>query len=808
MISWINALNLEEIMIKPLKSDKLYTPCDLDIFDFGTTDELQALDEIIGQKRALKAISFGIGIKKEGYNLYAMGRSGSGKHSVVEKFIKSRAINEEKPGDWCYVNNFEDPTKPVYLKLASSMGIELKKDMEELIEELQTIIPSVFESEEYRVQRQAIIDRLTDAKERSILELKEKARGEGIAINFSPSGYALAPMSREGKILGKEEYQALSNADKDKIQETINKFRIMLENAVQNIAIESKVQQKEIRELERRMTKKAVDTSVDELKDKYSPYEKVVAYLDSVESDIIANSQDFLIAAQSALSPMGVSSFKESSMFNRYKVNILVSHKKSEGAPIIYENNPTYGNLFGEIEHVAQMGMLLTDFNLIKAGALHKANGGYLMLDAAKVLMQPFVWDGIKRMLKSGQIRIESLGHTLSLISTVSLEPESIELDVKIILIGDRILYYLLYNYDPEFKELFKINADFENETERTDENSILYARMIAMIAKEHGLLPLHKEAVGKVIEYSSRIAEDSQKLSTHLGSLSDLLHEADFIANEAKKSFISKEEIAQAIREKIERSDRIKDRMFEEIQRGTILIETKGTQVGQVNGVAVVDLGNFSFGHPSKITALSRLGKGDVINIQREVKLSSPTHDKGIMILSSYLAAVYAKDFPLSMTASLVFEQTYGMVGGDSASCAELFALLSSLSEVPLEQAIAVTGSVNQNGQVQAVGGINEKIEGFFDICSIIDPKSVNGIIIPSSNVKHLMLKEEILKAVDAGKFKIYAIESVQEGMEILTGKVMGKKDKEGKYPKGSINYLVEEKLRFFANKSKQKKF
>ncbi len=794
-------------MMKPLSPEKLYNHCDLELFDFKTTAELEDPNEIIGQNRALKAISFGIGIKKEGYNLYAMGRVGSGKHKVVEKFIQSQAKDEKKPGDWAYVNNFEDPRKPIYLKLAASMGVQLRKDMEELIEELQTVIPSIFESEEYRIQKQAIIDKLTEAKEKSLREVKRRAKEEDIFINYTPAGYTLSPMSHDGKVLAKEEYQALSTQEKDKIQEKILKFRNELENIVQDIVIESKIQQKEIRELERKMTKKAVDMSINELKAKYKEYEKVVAYLDSVEADIIDNSQDFLISAQGNLATMGMNYAKQSGIFNRYNVNVIVAHKDGEGAPIVYENNPTYTNLFGEIEHIAQMGTLLTDFNLIKAGALHKANGGYLILDAAKVLMQPFVWEGLKRMLKSSEIRIEPLARSLSLISTLSLEPETIELDIKIVLIGDRYLYYILYNYDPEFRELFKINADFENETERNDENIRLYARMIGMIARDHGLLPLDKQAVGKVIEYSSRMAEDSQKLSTHLRGLSDLIHEADFIASQEGMNHISKVHIEQAIMEKIERSDRLKDKMYEAIQRGTILIDTEGSAIGQINGVAVLDLGNFSFGHPSKITALTRLGKGGVINIEREAKLSGPTHDKGIMILSSYLATTYAKDFPLSITATLVFEQSYGRVDGDSASCAELFALLSSLSEVALDQSIAVTGSVNQNGLVQAVGGINEKIEGFFDICSLVKSKKSHGIIIPSSNVKHLMLKDEVLEAVKNKTFNIYAIESVNEGLEILTGKVSGTKDANGHFPKESINYLVEEKLKLFANKSKQKK-
>jgi len=794
-------------MIKPLNVDKLYNHCDLEIFDFKTTAELEELDEIIGQDRALKAISFGIGIKKEGYNLYAMGRLGSGKHSVVEKFIQSRAKDEEKPGDWCYVNNFEDPRKPISLKLPPSIGVQLKNDMEELIEELQGIIPAIFESDEYRDKQQSIINKLTEMKKKSFQDVKERAEQEFMAIKYTASGYTLSPMSKDGRILDKHEYQVLSDKEKEQIQEKIKKFKTQIENTAQDMLIQSKKQQKEMRELEQTMTKKAADNSIDELKKRYQKYEKVVTYLKSVEEDIVKNSQDFLVSAQTNLSSMGIRSAKESGIFNRYRVNVLVAHKDGDGAPIIYENNPTYANLFGDIEHIAQMGTLLTDFGLIKPGALHRANGGYLILDASKVLMQPFVWEGLKRMLRSGEIRIESLAQFLSLISTLTLEPETIALDIKIVLIGSRILYYLLYNYDPEFKELFKINADFENDTERNDENSLLYAKMIGMIAKDNGLLPLDREAVGKVIEYSSRLAEDSQKLSTHLESLNDLLQEADFIATQKKLQKITKAEIVKAIVEKIERSDRIKDRIYEAIQRGTILIQTDGNAIGQINGVSVLDLGNFSFGHPSRITALTRLGKGGVVSIEREAKLSGPTHDKGMMILSAYLAATYAKDFPLSMAATLVFEQSYGVVEGDSASCAELFALLSSLSEAALDQSIAVTGSVNQNGQVQAVGGINEKIEGFFDVCSLASSAKRNGIIIPASNIKHLMLKEEVLEAVKSDTFEIYAIESVDEGMEILTGKVSGRKDKNGKFPKGSINYLVEEKLKLLANKSRRKK-
>ncbi|MDD2400272.1 MAG: ATP-binding protein [Sulfurovum sp.] len=792
-------------MIEPLHVSRLYNGCDIEKFDFDTTEDLKDLDAIIGQERALKAISFGVEIKKKGYNLYVMGETGSGKHSIVEQFIKRKEKDKEQPFDWCYVNNFEDPRKPISLQLAPSMGMQLKKEMDELIEDLQSIIPSVFESEEYRENKQRIIDTLNEIKKESFQRVKEKAIEEHILINYTPTGYTVSPMSKENKIYEAQEFMALSDEEKEQIQEKIKKFKTQIEHTAQDMAIQSKVQLKEIRELEKDMTKKAVDICINELKERYKEYENVVAYLQSVEEDIIKNAQDFLISAQNALSNIGVASTSDSGIFNRYRVNVLVSHKENQNVPIVYENNPTYANLFGQIEHIAQMGTLLTDFNLIKPGALHRANGGYLILDASKVLLQPFVWEGLKRMLQAGAIRIESLAHSLSLMSTVTLEPQTIELDIKIILIGDRILYYLLYNYDPEFKELFKVNADFEDRIERNEQNILLYAQMIKMVTKKNQLLPLDKQAVGRVIEYSSRIANDSRKLSTHLKSLGDLLEEADFIAMQKKRKQITKNEIDEALMHKIERSDRIKDILYEEIRQGTLLIQTEGKQIGQINGVSVVDMGNYAFGHPVKITALARLGKEGIVNIEREVKLSGPVHDKGMMILSAFLAARYAKDFPLSVTATLVFEQSYGKIEGDSASCAELFALLSSLGEIPLDQSIAVTGSVNQNGQVQAVGGINEKIEGFFEVCRQLNNASGGGIIIPAPNVKHLMLKEEVRNAAKAGAFKIYAIENIDEGMEVRTRMPSGTRDEKGNFPKESIGYHIEKKLRFFAEKNKQ---
>ena len=792
-------------MVESLNIDKLYKRCDCSKFGFKTTLELEDLDEIIGQARALKAISFGVGIKHEGYNLFVMGTPGSGRHTIVEEFIKNEAANQPIPNDWCYINNFDDSRKPISIELPPNWGSKLKKDMEELVEVLKSTIPATFESEECISKKQAINDKLKQKQEEAFEDIKERAKKDSVAIKYTTTGVTLAPM-KDGKILTPGEYQSLSDKNKNEIQDKINAYKEEIDGTSQQVVLWSRQAQEEIKELERKMTKKSVSHMIDELKQKYKKFPKVIHYFNNVENDVVEYAQDFLpprenspiIFLESVL-PQGLSTF------SRYNVNVLVTHEDDKGVPIIYEDNPTYSNLFGHIDHVSQMGTLVTDFNLIKPGALHKANGGYLIMNARKLFFQPYIWEGLKRMLQSQEIRIETLAEALSYASTVSLEPETIKLDVKVVLIGERILYYLLYNYDSEFKELFKINADFEEEMPRSEENTLLYAQMIAMLAKKNSLLPIERDAVGRVIEYSSRIVGDAYKLSTHLKSINDLLFEADFIAKERESSIINKDDINKAAKERINRSDRIKDMIYEEIQRGTILIETDGAVEGQVNGVSIIDLGNFSFGQPIKITALTRIGKGEVVDIEKEVNLGGPIHSKGVMILSSYLASKYAKEFSLSLSATLVFEQSYTQIEGDSASLAELYALISSLSKVPIKQSFAVTGSLNQNGHIQAVGGINEKIEGFFDVCQLKKENHKHGIVIPASNVKHLMLKEEVIEAVKNGEFEIYAISDVDEGIEILTGKEGGVRKSNGQFPKESINYLVERRLKELAQKAKE---
>ncbi|OQX73697.1 MAG: ATP-dependent protease [Campylobacteraceae bacterium 4484_4] len=796
-------------MAEILTVEQIYKSCSVGVLGFKTTDQVSPLEEIIGQKRALDAIRFGIGIERKGYNLYAMGNSGVGKHTVIERTLKKRAKRMPTPSDWCYVNNFEDPRKPIVLEFTPGRGKVFQKDMEKLVDLFQSVVPALFESDEYRQKKQAILDRLNQIREAYFSDIQKRAREDGIAIRYSMAGYTMAPLTPEGKVMPPEMFQALTEEEKARIQERIKQYRDEIESVSQKLIKESEETQKELKSLEEGMIKNAVGDMIEKIKEKYQDHPRVIAYLEKVEEDMVLNAEYFLQIQQGPMmfTDAMQKSLKRSGVFIRYQVNLLVSHKEEEGAAVIYEDNPTFANIFGRIEYISYMGTLVTNFSLIKPGALHRANGGYLILDARKVLTEPFVWDGLKRMVRSGEIRIEALSEKFSLMSTVSLEPETIPLNVKIVLVGERLLYYLLSNFDPEFKELFKVTADFEERMDRSEEAVRLYGEMIATIAQEEKLLPLDGEATCRVIEQSSRLVSDSEKLSTHLQSIVDLLEEADFIARESGSKMITKDKIEAAIEAKRARSSRIEEEIFEEIKRDTLMIDTAGEVVGQINGISVVEMGDITFGRPVRITARTRLGKGAIVDIEREVKLGGPIHSKGVMILSSYLASRYAREFRLSLTATLVFEQSYGPVEGDSASAAELYTLLSSLSDLPLNQSVAVTGSVNQNGEIQAVGGINEKIEGFFDICRLKKEGKKHGVMIPSANVKHLMLKREVREAVEKGEFTIYAISHIDEGMEVMLGRPAGERDKKGKFPKESVNALVEAKLKRFSKKAQMRR-
>jgi lon-related putative ATP-dependent protease len=791
--------------VQPLRPDQLCQTCDGSQFDFETTDELEDLAEIIGQERAVNAVQFGIGIRREGYNLFALGPSGTGKRTTIGQFLDQKAATEPIPSDWCYVNNFEFSYQPRALQLPPGRGVVLRKDMEKLVEELRTAIPAAFESEDYRTRRQEAQEEFKEQQEKAFGELREQARERSIALIRTPSGLAVAPL-KEGEVMSPDEFQKLPEEERKRLEKEIADVQEQLQQTLPQARQWEREAREKVKELDRQVATFAVGGMMDEIRDTYADLAHVVDYLNAVQKDVVDNLDGFRKRDEETQA-MGIplpSSLPQEPLLRRYQVNVLVDHSESQGAPVVYESNPTYNNLIGRIEQIAQMGALLTDFNLIKPGALHRANGGYLILDARQLLLQAYAWEGLKRAIRSRQVRIESLGQALSLISTVSLAPEPIPLDVKVVLIGDRMLYYQLYQLDPDFGELFKVEADFSEEMARTSENNLLYARLIATMARRNDLRPFDRGAVARVIEHSSRLAGDAERLSVHLLSIADLLREADYWAGVSGSGVVTGDDVQRAIDAQIHRADRVRERVQDRILRGTILIDSSGERVGQVNGLSVIGLGNFAFGQPSRITARVRIGGGKVVDIEREVELGGPIHSKGVLILSSFLGARYAAEHPLSLSASLVFEQSYGGVEGDSASMAELCALLSALAQVPVRQSFAMTGSVNQHGESQPIGGVNEKIEGFFDVCQARGLTGEQGVIIPASNVQHLMLRHDVVDAVQAGQFHIYPMRTVDEALELLTGIPAGERDEEGNFSAGSVNQLVETRLRELADKQR----
>ena len=792
-------------LVRPLEAAALYQRCDPMQFAFETTADLEDLTGVIGQARAVEAVRFGIGISREGYNLFALGPEGTGKYAVVRRYLERQAADRPPPSDWCYVNNFVEAYKPRALRLPAGGGSRLRRDMERLVEELRTAIPATFESENYRRRRQDIEEEFRERQEKVLTEIQRRAQERGLALIRTPMGLAFAP-TRGGEVISPEEFQKLPPSEQERAQADVSALQEELQKSLGQMPQWDRERRAKVKELNQEVGLFAVGHLIEELRRTYLDLPAVLAYLTRVQQDVIDNLDEFLgITDTPPAAPAEASPPRPpvtASFFRRYQVNVVVDHSGATGAPVIYEDHPAVQNLVGRIEHMAQMGTLVTDFNLIKAGALYRANGGYLILDARKVLLQPFAWEELKRALRSREIRIEVLGQTLSLVSTVSLEPEPIPLDVKVILLGERLLYYTLYQADPDFGELFKVAADFEDQMDRTSDNHLLYARMIGTIARQEGIRPLDRAAVTRVIEQSARLAGDADKLSTHMHSVADLLREADYWAGEAQHPIIDATDVQHAIDAQIRRLDRVRERIQEEIQRGTILIDTQGTAVGQVNGLSVLSMGQFAFGRPSRITARVRLGRGEIVDIEREVALGGPVHSKGVLILSAYLGARYASDRPLSLSASLVFEQSYSGVEGDSASSAELYALLSALADLPVKQGLAVTGSVNQRGQVQAIGGVNEKIEGFFDTCRAQGLTGEQGVLIPASNVKHLMLRHDVVAAVAAGQFQVYAVESIDRGIELLTGVPAGERDNAGEFPAGSVNQRVEARLIALAEK------
>jgi lon-related putative ATP-dependent protease len=788
----------------PLDPDLLYRPVPADRFDFETTDDLEPLDGVVGQSRAARAIRFGIGMDGDGFNVYALGPADTDKQTLVRHFVEERASGEEVPPDLCYVNNFEEPHRPRAIQLPAGVGCEWAEDMDRVLEELRPALRAAFESEEYQTRKQAVQEEVGEDQQEAFEQLQEEARERGLALVRTPAGFVFAPLD-DGEVVSPDKMDEFPEEKQERLQRDIEELQQRLQRILQQVPGRQREARKRIQELNREVAKYALRDLLEELRNKYSDYPEIRRHLNEVQEHVVQNVRDFLSDDQQMPGGGGgmggpVSRVGEQPMLRRYRVNVLVDHEEEEHAPVVYEDNPTYQNLVGRVEYLPQMGALVTDFNFIRPGALHRANGGYLLLDVRQVLLQPLAWEALKRTLESGEIRIESAREAMGLVSTVTLEPEPVELDVKVVLLGDRLLYYLLSEYDPDFGDLFKVQADFDDRMDRTPENEELYAGLVTGLVRKEGLRPFHASAVGRIIERSARMVGDAEKLSVRSRGVLDLIRESHFWAGEDGADVVTAEHVQQAVDERIHRSDRLRERVQEEIERGTIFIDTRGSEPGQINGLAVLQLGDFAFGRPNRITARVRLGKGEVVDIEREVELGGPIHSKGVMILSGFLGARYASDRPLSLSASLVFEQSYSGIEGDSASSAELYALLSAIADVPLRQSLAVTGSVNQYGEVQPIGGVNEKIEGFFDVCRRQGLTGEQGVLIPAANVKHLMLRDDVRDAVREGDFHVHPVEHVDQGMELLTGMEMGERDDEGRFPEGSVNARVEARLEALA--------
>jgi lon-related putative ATP-dependent protease len=776
-----------------LAPSELCRRCDSSQFPFDTTAELEDGIDIIGQERALDAARFAIDIKRPGFNLFVLGEPGSGRHASIRRLLAAKAAAEATPDDWCYVNNFGEPERPRLLRLPPGMGLRLRQDMQQFVAELGPAITATFESDEFHSRIEAIQDEFKEREEGALRELGSAAKEQGLALLRTPQGFLFAPIKDDATMSG-EEFEKLADEEKQRLSKATDEFGERLHKLMHQFPRWRREMQTKIRAASREAMALAVGHLIEELKERYKALPNVVDFLDAAMRDVIEKGEDI---HEQAHGEGEAEEFSGSVSLRRYQVNLLIDHGESTAAPVVFEDNPVYANLVGRVEQIAQMGMLITNFTMIRAGALHRANGGYLMLDALKVLMQPYAWEGLKRALKSRQVRIESLSQIYGLGSTQSLEPEPVPLDLKVVLFGDRYTYYVLRELDPEFEELFKIAADFEDEVERDGGNTELYARLVATVAKRDGLKPFAAEAVARVVEHAARLVEDTEKLSACTRHIVDLLHESEHRAVAAGRETVIRPDVEAALAARRERAGRLRRGVHEYIERGIHLIDVAGERAGQVNGLAVIDPGDDEmFGHPVRITATVRLGEGDIVDIEREAELGGAIHSKGVMILSSFLGARFARNFPLSLGASLVFEQSYGPVEGDSASLAELCALLSALAETPIRQSIAVTGSVNQHGRVQAIGGVNEKIEGFFDVCRKRGLTGEQGVIIPESNVIHLMLDDAVIAACNEGKFRIWAVSHVDAAIELLTGVPSGQPDDKGLIPAGSINYRVAVRL------------
>lgn len=780
--------------MKSLPLHQLYKSCVLKELPFKTTRQLEPLAEIVGQNRAQEAVRFALAMPHGGYNVYAVGRNGLGKRTMMLRYLEHHVDTEQQSHDWCYVANFEEPRNPKLLKLPSGKGTQLKQDMEKLMARLVKMIPQTFEGDSFLERAEQLKNDYVKLQEDELDKVASQAKRKKVRLTLStPGGYRLMAMNGEEPHTA-ESFQALTQEQRDKFEEVINKLEKRLRQVLRKLADWEQEYSEKQQALNQETLEGISGHQIDELVAKYRELPDVMAYLEAVRKDLADNLDIFLEDDEEQAAIAYASLDKKTP--RRYQVNVLV-HQTTNEVPVVVEDNPTYHNLFGYVENVTYKGTVFTDFSLIRPGSLHKANGGYLLMDAIKVLEQPFVWDGLKRALRSRTLQINSLERELTLSGTISIEPKAVPLDVKIVLFGDRETWMLLQEYDSEFAELFRVTADFENEMYRTTESQLQYAKFIASLVKEKKLLHCNHKAVARVIEYSARMAEHQDRLSLHAANIANLLRESDFWARQAGARLITEVHVERALESARYRGSRIRDEFYDSIRDGTTLVTTSGTCVGQVNALSVLSTGGFEFGLSNRVTATCYYGDGDVIDIERDVKLGGNIHSKGVMILSSWLASHFAVNDPMHLSASLTFEQNYGEVDGDSASLAELVALISALSGVPVRQDLAITGSVNQFGEVQPIGGVNEKVEGFFATCELKGGLTgTQGVIIPETNVQNLMLDSEVVQAARNGKFAVYPVSRVEEAVTLLLGKPAGKADGKGRYPKQSVFGIIQQRL------------
>ncbi|MTI71519.1 MAG: ATP-dependent protease [Firmicutes bacterium] len=766
--------------------------CNTDSFSFKTTKEITESNDIIGQKRAMKAIKFGLSIKRKGYNIFVSGISGTGRNTYSYSIASEFSKKMETPDDWCYVYNFIKPVNPRAIPLEMGRGKILRNEIENLIEKLKIDVPKVFSSKEYEDRKKVIYEQFEKKTEEIIDKLNDIAKDYDFEFTKTEKGLITYPLI-DGRPMKEEELEDLSEEELVKLKEKSNKLNSEAYEVIKEFKNLEILLRNRIKQLNEKVAFDLVDFHLNSVLEVFKDNKHVESYLNEMEDDIIKNIEEFM-----DINSEDKKKDTKKNFFKRYEVNLFIDNNGKKGAPVIREINPNYYNLLGKIEYINEHGALKTDHTMIKPGALHEANGGFLIIQAKDILSKSYAWEGLKRTLVGEEIKIENI--TKGSVLAQTIKPEAIPINLKVIIVGDYHTYQLLYNYDEDFKKLFRIRADFDIEMKRHDDNIEKIASFVASHCKGEKLKPFHKTAISEIVEYSSRLAESQLKLTSRFNEIVEIMYEADAFASVKGDEIVKREHIIEAIEEKIYRNNKYEEKLHELFKDGTLLMETSGFKIGQINGLAVMDSGQYSFGRPNKITVSTFVGKDGIVNLEREVEQSGNIHDKGVLILSGYLGEKYATEKPLSLSASITFEQSYDMIDGDSASSTELYALLSSLSEKPINQAIAVTGSVNQKGMIQPIGGANEKIEGFYKVCKLKGFKGGEGVIIPKQNIKNLMLKDEIIKACKEGIFNIYAVESIDEGIEILTGIKAGKPDENGYYKKNTINYLVKKKLDKFA--------